>query len=110
VTVVVDHSYRGKLAVGAEVTLRSIGGTADGVRFQSDDAPDKATFAPGSRLLVFGGRQSRLAGEPGAAITPNFVYRQSGDEFVDSSYVGDDADDVAPARAGVADLRRRLEQ
>jgi hypothetical protein len=108
VTVKVERGYKGGAAAGSTVTVRSMGGQADGLRFVIDDAPAKATFAPGSRLLVFGGQPTTLDGEKAPAITPNFVYRRSGGAFVDATYAHGAAGGSAPARIGAEELRQRL--
>ena len=106
VTVVVERSYLGDAAVGSQVTVRSMGGRADGLRYLIDDAPSKDTFAAGTRLVIFGGPRSTLDLEPAAAITPHFVYRRAGEFFIDETYA--ESDDSARARIPVAELRLKL--
>ena len=106
VTLVVERSYRGDAAVGSQLTVRSMGGTADGLRFTIGEAPAKDTFAPGTRLVVFAGQRSTLGLEPAPAVTPHFVYRQVGDRFVDETYA--ETPDSARATIPVAELRAKL--
>ncbi|MEJ3750655.1 hypothetical protein WEI85_46290 [Actinomycetes bacterium KLBMP 9797] len=106
VTLVVERSYRGDAAVGSRLTVRSMGGTADGLRFTIGEAPAKDTFAPGTRLVVFAGPRSTLGLEPAPAVTPHFVYRQVGDHFVDETYA--ETPDAARATITVAELRAKL--
>lgn len=108
VAVVVQRGYRGGAAPGATITVRSMGGQADGLRYVFDDAPATATFTPGARLVVFGGRLSALGGEGAPAMTPHFVYRQSGGAFVDETYASGAVDGSARARIAADEFRQKL--
>jgi hypothetical protein len=108
VTVLVERSYLGDAAAGSKVTVRSMGGKAGDLAYVIDEAPAKATFTPGTRLVIFGGVRSTLDLEPEPAITPHFVYRAAANVFVDMTY----AHTADPARTRIpsVDLRHKLEK
>ena len=96
VVIRVDEVHKGGLKKGAEIVLRSMGGTADGVRYEIEEAPAKETFDKGASLVVFGSEYEAVDSETDPAITPNFLYREAGDTVVDATYAGG-AHDGGPA-------------
>lgn len=86
VVVRVDEVYKGGLKAGSEVVVRSMGGTADGVRYEIEEAPAKETFGAGASLVVFGSEYEAVDSEADPAVTPNFLYRETGDTVVDATY------------------------
>ncbi|WP_157851297.1 MULTISPECIES: hypothetical protein [Streptomyces] len=96
VVVRVDEVHKGGLEEGTEVVLRSMGGTADGVRYEIEEAPAKKTFTKGASLVVFGSAYETVDSETAPAMTPNFLYRETGDTVVDATYA-DGAHDGGPA-------------
>lgn len=96
VVVRVDEVHKGGLKKGAEVVLRSMGGTADGVRYEIEEAPAKNVFTKGAALVVFGSAYEAVDSESAPALTPNFLYREAGDTVVDATYA-DGAHDGGPA-------------
>ncbi|WP_369198174.1 hypothetical protein [Streptomyces djakartensis] len=96
VVVRIDHVHKGHLEKGSEVVVRSMGGTADGVRYEIAEAPAKKTFAKGASLVVFGGAYEAVDSEKSPALTPNFLYRKTGGAFVDATYA-EGAHDGGPA-------------
>lgn len=77
---------RGPLRAGQTVMLRIMGGTADGVQYVTEDAPALADLPVGAPLLIWGSSMQRVEVEPTQAVTPYFVYRRSGDQYVDVTY------------------------
>ncbi|MFE1323804.1 hypothetical protein [Streptomyces sp. NPDC058741] len=96
VVVRVDEVHKGHLKEGSEVVVRSMGGTADGVRYEIEEAPAKKTFRKGASLVVFGSAYEKVDSEKAPAMTPNFLYRETGDTVVDATYA-DGAHDGGPA-------------
>ncbi|MFH9014364.1 hypothetical protein ACH4C6_23660 [Streptomyces sp. NPDC017943] len=96
VVVRVDRVHKGHLKKGSEVVVRSMGGTADGVRYEIAEAPAKKTFAKGASLVVFGSAYEAVDSEKSPALTPNFLYRKAGGAFVDATYA-EGAHDGGPA-------------
>ncbi|WP_418956115.1 hypothetical protein [Streptomyces tritici] len=86
VVIRVTTVHKGTLKPGADVVVRSMGGTADGVTYRTEEAPAKETFAKGRSLFVFGGALEAVDSETAPAITPHFVYRESGAAYVDATY------------------------
>jgi hypothetical protein len=110
VTVVVDRAYRGGLAAGTPVVVRSLGGEVDGLRYNNDDVPAKDTFALGTRLVLFASDYSAVDSESVPAMTPHFVYRYSDGAFVDATYTASGFQGQAPDDIQAADLRLKLSQ
>jgi len=108
VTVVIDRAYRGGLAAGTPVVVRSLGGEADGLRYNNDEVPAKDTFTLGTRLVIFASDYSAVESESVPAMTPHFVYRYSGGAFVDATYTAGGFQGQAPDRIQEADLRLKL--
>ncbi|MFF0890999.1 hypothetical protein [Streptomyces sp. NPDC003456] len=96
VVVRIDRVHKGDLRKGSEVVVRSMGGTAGGVRYEIAEAPAKKTFAEGASLVVFGSAHEAVDSEKSPALTPNFLYRKSGGAFVDATYA-EGAHDGGPA-------------
>ncbi|MET7600530.1 hypothetical protein ACWERY_27530 [Streptomyces sp. NPDC004082] len=108
VVVRVDRVHKGALKKGAEVVVRSMGGTADGVRYEVEEAPAKKTFAVGTSLVVFGTEYAAVDSETSPAMTPNFVYRATGGSVVDATYAGGAHDGGPAARMDRAEFRGKL--
>jgi hypothetical protein len=87
-----------------------MGGEADGLRYEVHEAPAKETFAPGRTLIVFGGELTAVDSEQQPAITPNFLYRLAGAEFVDATYGGAAVSESPRHRMQTGKLRERLRQ
>ncbi|WP_371581443.1 hypothetical protein [Streptomyces sp. NBC_01314] len=96
VVIRVDKVHKGDLKNGSEVVVRSMGGSADGVRYEIEEAPAKETFKEGASLVVFGSEYEAVDSESEPAMTPNFLYRETGDTVVDATYA-DGAHDGGPA-------------
>jgi hypothetical protein len=108
VVVRVDTVHKGALKKGAEVVVRSMGGTADGVRYAIEEAPAKKTFAKGTSLVVFGSEYTAVDSESGPAITPNFLYREAGDTVVDATYARGAYDGGPADRMNRTEFLRKL--
>ncbi|MEV0325561.1 hypothetical protein AB0H63_03805 [Micromonospora echinospora] len=106
----VDNVYRGDLRPGSEVTIRSMGGEADGLRYVIHNAPAKETFRSGSKMVIFGAELDTVDSEQTPAMTPNFVYRLVGTRFVDATYADGPANGKAPGEVGMADMRAELQK
>ncbi|MFG1670547.1 hypothetical protein [Streptomyces sp. Y7] len=108
VVIRVDEVYKGGLSKGSEVVVRSMGGTADGVRYDIEEAPAKDTFGTGVELFVFATDNEAVDSETDPAMTPNFLYRKTGDTVIDATYAAG-AHDGSPAdRIGRAEFQRKL--
>ncbi|SCL35392.1 hypothetical protein GA0074692_4080 [Micromonospora pallida] len=110
VVIRVDSVYRGDLRPGSEVTIRSMGGEADGLRYVIHNAPAKETFRPSAKLVVFGAEIDTVDSEQAPAMTPNFVYRLAGTRFVDATYADGPANGKAPGEVAMADMRTKLQK
>ncbi|MBD0712240.1 MULTISPECIES: hypothetical protein [unclassified Streptomyces] len=99
VVIKVTTVHKGTLEPGEEVVVRSMGGSADGVTYTTEEAPAKSTFARGTSLFVFGSVLEAVDSENVPAITPHFVYRDSGTTLVDATYAsGSQTAPVAKAK------------
>lgn len=108
VVIRVDEVYKGDLKKGSEVVVRSMGGTADGVRYEIAEAPAKETFENGASLVVFATENEAVDSESESAMTPNFLYREAGDTVVDATYA-EGAHDGGPAdRMGRTEFHGKL--
>ncbi|MGW1886202.1 hypothetical protein [Streptomyces sp. NPDC001970] len=108
VVVRVDTVHKGGLKPGSNVVVRSLGGVADGVKYVTEEAPAKETFAEGHELLVFAGIREAVDSESTPAVTPHFVYLESGAQLVDATYASGAADGSAPGRLGKAEFAAEL--
>lgn len=108
VTIRITEVYRGDLKVNGDVVIRAMGGQAEGLVYRIEEAPAKSTFTLGATLVVFGGELSTVDSESLAAITPNFVYRLAGREYVDATYASGGVNGTAPSRVSADSLRGRL--
>ncbi|WP_274556323.1 hypothetical protein [Streptomyces spiramyceticus] len=108
IVVRVDRVHKGGLKAGSEIVLRSMGGVADGVKYVTEEAPAKGTFAKGHKLLVFAGSQEAVDSESTAAVTPHFVYLESGTYLVDATYASGTADDSPASRLSKAEFKVKL--
>lgn len=96
IMVEVTRVHSGIMQNGDEVVLRAMGGTAAGVRFESDTSPDKTSMTVGAKLLIFAPTPDQVDNEPGPATTPNFIYRSTSGRFVDITYASGPPNGNAP--------------
>ncbi|MBT2490220.1 hypothetical protein J7E96_17175 [Streptomyces sp. ISL-96] len=108
IVVRVGAVHKGGLKVGSEIVVRSMGGVADGVKYVTEEAPAKSTFAKGHELLVFAGSKGVVDSEPTPAVTPHFVYLESGTSLVDATYASGSGDDRTGSRLSKAAFKAKL--
>lgn len=108
VVVRVDTVHKGALKAGSEIVVRSMGGIADGVKYVTEEAPAKETFAKGHELLVFSGRKETVDSESTPAVTPHFVYLESGSNLLDATYASGTADGSTASRLSKAEFKVKL--
>ncbi|MFC4610784.1 hypothetical protein ACFO9E_23750 [Streptomyces maoxianensis] len=108
VVVRVDTVHKGSLKAGSEIVVRSMGGVADGVKYVTEEAPAKGTFAKGHELLVFAGRKEAVESESTPAVTPHFVYLESGSKLVDVTYASGTADGSTASELSKAAFKVKL--
>lgn len=81
----VDDVAKGGLEVGEVVTVRAMGGTAGGLRYEVNGT-DKSEFVVGSQFVVFAGEYSAVSSETEPAMTSHFLYVADGDVLRDVTY------------------------
>jgi hypothetical protein len=81
---------RGNLAPGDVLVLRAMGGTAEGLTFSMEGAPDKSSFKPGGVVVAAGGDLATLDGDAMQAMTPDLVAVRQGEAYVDASWGASD--------------------
>lgn len=104
----VDATYSDDIEVGTEITVRAMGGEADGLNYDMDSAPAKSTFQIGNRLTIFAGEISAVDTETTPAITPNFVYQQVGKNYVDATYGDGPANGAPVSKIDATELRTQV--
>ncbi|MGW2562238.1 hypothetical protein ACWCXB_23875 [Streptomyces sp. NPDC001514] len=108
VVIRVGKVHKGGLRTGSEVVVRSMGGVADGVKYVMEEAPAKETFTKGNELFVFAGRNEAVDSESSPALTPHFVYLESGAELIDATYAPRTGDGSKAARLSRAEFDAEL--
>ena len=104
----VDATFSDNIAVGSEITVRAMGGEADGLNYEMDSAPAKSTFQVGNRLTIFAGEMSAVGTETAPAVTPNFIYQQVGENYVDATYGDGPANGAAVSKIDATQLRTQV--
>jgi hypothetical protein len=104
----VDASYSDEITVGSEITVRAMGGEADGLIYVIEAAPAKSTFQVGNKLMIFAGEVSAVESETTPAVTPNFVYQQVGENYVDATYGDGPAIGTAISKIDATQLRAQV--
>lgn len=91
----ITHAMKGGLTVGQVLTLRALGGTADGLTYETDTAPRKENLHVGDSWLIVGGEPNQCTSETEIALTPSQIYIHIGGEWVQEIFGGE----LTPARA-----------
>lgn len=91
----ITKTMKGGLRVGEVLTLRALGGSADGLTYFTDTAPRKENLHVGDSWLIVGGEPNQCTSETEMALTPSQIYIHIGGERVQEIFVGE----LTPARA-----------
>ncbi len=90
-------SYAGELQTGSTLVLRALGGTAEGVRFETNMAPSADVKSVGAEFIVFGSDPTFVADEESPALTPSGWFAIRGDHLVDRTLAAMPPDAVEDA-------------
>lgn len=81
VTVRVDESPSGDLEPGSEINLRFLGGTAGGLQFDWEGAPDMSQLSVGSKIVAVAGPFESK--ERVTTFTPSVVFLEGDDGYAE---------------------------
>jgi hypothetical protein len=107
VVVTVSKMYKGPRPESNKMTLRVLGGIANGLEYEADFAPSDEIMNRGVKLLVVGPNPVEVADDGVLAMTPSGLHVMHGRDVIDATFNSKHREHV-PAKLDIADAESIL--